>query len=378
MKNKLLKLSLILAATLILSACGDKTNQETVAPENVPTTETATESVTETEPTPEITEAVAPKVEEKKDDETEGQAAETAEDDSKEDEETAEADFMKDVKEINPSVKLYAMKDCNVRKGPSTDYDVVGHLKLNDEIEVIGQDKGGWYEFKQGEEVVFVSDSLVSDTPIDPVAAQAALEALIASQAGNAASANAAAPQAPAAQAPAANTPVAQAAAPVVVTAPAGVLFIGDSRCVQMREALAGGGCSWICRNGARYEWFAETAIPQADTMVGKGTKVIICMGVNDPGDASRYAALANAKAFEWAQRGAKTYYVSVNPVWENPYTSEDQVRAFNASIVGQLMGIKWIDTHTYLEGAGYRLVDGLHYDGETYFKIFSAIMAGL
>lgn len=170
-----------------------------------------------------------------------------------------------------------------------------------------------------------------------------------------------------------------QPAAPAkVVKAPAGILFIGDSRCVQMQEAVGGGGVSWIAKNGGRYEWFSETAVPQADGIVGKGTKVVICLGVNDPGNIGNYAALVNQKAGEWSARGAKIYYVSVNPVWENPYTSEQQVLNFNAAMPGMLSGVRWIDTYNYIQNAGCRIVDGLHYDAETYVKIFNAIIGSL
>ena len=176
---------------------------------------------------------------------------------------------------------------------------------------------------------------------------------------------------------PIAIEPVPVAPVPVPVAA-ANVVIIGDSRCVQMRDSTGGGGCVWICENGKRYEWFAENAVPRADAVVGKGTKVVVCMGVNDPGDASKYAALVNVMAAQWAARGAKTYYVSVNPVWENPYTSEEEVMNFNATILPQLVGVRWIDTHTYLMNTGYNLVDGLHYDNATNVKIFSAIIGSL
>ncbi len=162
------------------------------------------------------------------------------------------------------------------------------------------------------------------------------------------------------------------------VAAPAGVIIIGDSRCVQMRDAVGGGGCTWICENGKRYEWFEQVAIPRADAVVGKGTKVVICMGVNDTGDASKYAALTNAFAANWAARGARTYYVSVNPVLENPHTTEESVVNFNNTIIGQLMGVRWIDTHTFLQSSGFKMTDGLHYDNDTNVKIFYAIIGSL
>lgn len=186
--------------------------------------------------------------------------------------------------------------------------------------------------------------------------------------------------EAPVLETPASAEPVVnqtpQVQAPVV--APAGVIMIGDSRCVQMRDAVGGGGCTWICENGKRYEWFEQVAIPRADAVVGKGTKVVICMGVNDTGDATKYAALTNAYAANWAARGARTYYVSVNPVLENPYTTEESVVNFNNTIIGQLMGVRWIDTHTFLQSAGFKMRDGLHYDNDTNVKIFYAIIGSL
>ncbi len=281
-----------------------------------------------------------------------GEEAKNAEEEAKAAAEKAAKAFA-NITEISPAKKMYAKSGVNVRKGPNTEYDVIGHLSTNQEINVIGRDKAGWYLFEYKGEKVFVSDKYLLEQPIVIAATTDTSVAAVTP------------------------TPVAQPVAPQVV-APAGVLFIGDSRCVQMRDVSGGGGCSWICRNGAGYKWFSETAIPQADEIVGKGTKVVICLGVNDPGNVSNYAALANQKALEWAARGAKTYYVSVNPVWENPYTSEEQVTNFNASIVGQLAGIKWIDTHTYLSGVGYKLVDGLHYDDTTNLVVFQAIIGSL
>lgn len=379
MKKRVIAMAATILLALSMVACGDVPvpAQNADAGEAVTEETVAEETVEEAEPEATVTEAVAEnKTIDKKEESAE--AKEAAEDALTESEDVnreaaadkEEADILENITKIEPAKKMYATQACNIRKGPSTEYDIVGHADFNQELVVVGQDKGGWYEIMLDNQPAFISHKLVNDAPVD----MEALAALMATQPAPAAAAQTpkaqAAPVAPAA-------PKAQAA-PVQVKAPAGVLFIGDSRCVQMREAVAGGGCSWICQNGARYEWFADTAIPQADPMVGKGTKVVICMGVNDTGDVGKYAALTNAKAAEWAARGAKVYYVSVNPVSENPYTSTEQVDNFNASIVGQLFGVKWIDTNTYLKGVGYNLVDGLHYDGPTYFKIFSGIISGL
>ncbi len=154
--------------------------------------------------------------------------------------------------------------------------------------------------------------------------------------------------------------------------------MIGDSRCVQMQSAVGGGGCTWICENGKGYKWLSETAIVLADPAVGNGTKVVFCLGVNDPGNVRNYAQLVNAKASEWAGRGAVVYYVSVNPVWENPYVTQEQVDNFNNTMPGLLSGVIWVDTQSWLKENGCRIVDGLHYDDPTSTNIFNLIMGSI
>lgn len=155
--------------------------------------------------------------------------------------------------------------------------------------------------------------------------------------------------------------------------------MVGDSRFVQMQKAVEGGGCAWVCENSKGYDWLNETAMARIDGAVGQGTRIVINLGVNDLGNVKNYATLINAKAAEWSNLGAVVYYVSVNPVWENPYTTEEQVTTFNSTMPSLLSaGIGWIDTHSWLETNGYKLVDGLHYDDATYVNIYNLIMGSI
>jgi len=248
---------------------------------------------------------------------------------------------------------MYATIALNVRKGPSTDYDVVDHLAMAQAAEVTGQAESGWYQIMLDGEAAFVSNKYMSETKVE-VPAPAPVPV------------------------PAQPAQAEQPAQPTATVAPAGVIMVGDSRCVQMQAAVGGGGCSWICENSKEYTWFSEKAIPKFDQYVGKGTKVVINMGVNDPEHYKQYAELVNVKAAEWAARGARTYFVSVNPVWENPYTTQEQVDTFNANVPGLLSGVTWIDTSSWLMTNGYRLVDGLHFDDPTSVNIFNLIMGSL
>ncbi len=363
--------SLLLTALIMstMTACG-KTKEAMATP---PTEETETVQPV-TEEKNEVTPAPA---EDKKNDEVKPtatpKATDAAEDTSEEESSEELTVDMSKVKAFDAPVTMYATKKINIRKGPSTSFESVGMLNAGDPVEVIGQDAGGWYEFKYKNEDAFASNDYLSvDIPIAPDPLAAVADPALVQTAVSAPT--------PAAQVQAQTVEAAPAPAvtPVVVTAPAGVLIIGDSRCVQMRDVSGGGGCSWICEKAKGYSWFESNALPRADESIGKGTKVVIALGVNDVGNVNSYASMINFKAAEWAARGAKTYFVSVNPVWENPYVTEEQVENFNATLAPQLIGVKWIDTHSYLMSTGYNLVDGMHYDDETNLRVLQVIISKL
>lgn len=242
---------------------------------------------------------------------------------------------------------MYASGAVNVRKGPSTDYDRVGSLAKGQAVTATGQADTGWYEIAYGESRAYVSNKyLVEGTP-----AQAAGTAQTAGTAQ---------------------------AVPEVRNV-SGVILVGDSRFVQMQANVGENSCTWIAESGKGYNWFTENAIARIDGCVGKGSKILINLGVNDPGNLNNYLELVNAKAAEWTGKGAKVYYASVNPVWENPYVTEEQVEYFNSQMQNGLSGdITWIDSHTYLNTIGYKLVDGLHYNAETYQNLYAYYMSCL
>ncbi len=75
-----------------------------------------------------------------------------------------------EIEKIDDTI-MYAKQDCNVRKGPSTDYDKVGSLSLNEEVTVNGKvtaDNGKvWYVLKSEDEGhKMVAGSLLSTTKV--------------------------------------------------------------------------------------------------------------------------------------------------------------------------------------------------------------------
>lgn len=160
-------------------------------------------------------------------------------------------------------------------------------------------------------------------------------------------------------------------------TVAAGIVFIGDSRMVTLKDAVERnlGSCAAavVAKNGSRHEWLHDTGIPQADKIIGKGSRVVINMGVNDLSDADKYAKDVNYWAAVWSARGAQIYYASVNPVWANSYgMTEERVKLFNDRLKGQLIPqIIWLDSHDYLMSVGVHASDGVHYKDDTNLVLY-------
>lgn len=289
---------------------------------------------------------------------------------------------------------MYASSPVNVRKGPAVDFDRVGGLLRGQQVTVTGQADTGWYEISYGKEKAYVSGRyLQKEKPQEePEGQQTEGASEAGQQEANGQAAGEAQPSAeqqggeaqPSAEQqggqaqPSAEQQGEQAQQAAVQNA-AGVIMVGDSRFVQMQQSVGENSCTWIAESGKGYNWFSDTAIARIDGCVGKGSKVLINLGVNDPGHLNDYLALVNAKAAEWAGKGAAVYYASVNPVWDNPYVTEEQVEYFNSQMqAGLSPDVHWIDSHSYLNSVGYKLVDGLHFSTETNQNLYAYYMGCL
>ena len=305
-----------------------------------------------------------------------------AEDNDTEEENGPQID-RQDIQSYDTPATLYAQQKVNIRKGPSTDFDVLGMLNLNDAVSVVGESKSSpWKEIQYQDGTAFVHGGYLLAEPVDLEALRAQQEAARAAAEAAKAAEDAAkqqeATQPAQAQAQTQTTPQPNPAPQPEVPAPAGILFIGDSRTCQMKSATGGANCSWICEYGTSYDWFEQTAVPKADQLIGQGTKVVICMGVNDPNHLNSYASLVNRKAGDWNARGATVYYVSLNPVAQPYEDKTPQIDSFNASMPGMLSGVRWIDTASTIKQGGYLLVDGIHYDAMGNVNIFNLICGNL
>lgn len=306
------------------------------------------------------------------------------------------------VKEYEEARIMYVINSVNIRKGPSTAYEKVGTLNSGQAVIVLGQADTNWYEIAYGannELRGFVSNKFLKENNIETAKPTDAaftallqsfqaqgitlteeqLNALIAAWESMQAVANTPVPQTPA-QPTTPTAPAVPETTPIPdVRNTAGIILVGDSRFVQMQEAVGPNYCTWVAEGGKGYTWFEEKAIPRIDGCVGNGTRIIINLGVNDTRNLQKYITLVNAKAAEWTALGATVYYASVNPVWENPYVTEERVEFFNSQMRNSLAPyVHWIDSHSYLTSVGYKLVDGLHYSKETSQVIYAYLLSNI
>lgn len=168
------------------------------------------------------------------------------------------------------------------------------------------------------------------------------------------------------------------------------IIFVGDSRTVQMYAYLSGdwnganyssGGVNkvdkdiFIAEGSQGLSWLKSTGIPKAKNYMKSGSALVILMGVNDISNIDSYISYLKSNIKSWTDTGTKVYYVSVNPC-EGSYSSHNsKINNFNSKLKNNLPNnITWIDTNSYLKSSGYSTTDGLHYDKKTSNKIYKYI----
>lgn len=155
-------------------------------------------------------------------------------------------------------------------------------------------------------------------------------------------------------------------------------IFIGDSRTEGMKTAVNTGDV-WSCKTSKGLDWMKSTGVPNVENKITKGSRIVILMGVNDLYRPNTYISYINSKAKEWTKKGAKVYFVSVNPTNGNYDNLNSQINTFNIKLKkGLSSNVKYIDCNSYLKSAGFKTTDGLHYTSDTYKKIYQYITNNL
>lgn len=168
------------------------------------------------------------------------------------------------------------------------------------------------------------------------------------------------------------------------------VIFIGDSRTVQMYAYSTGdwGGANfssggvhevgndlYVAEGSMGLSWLQSTGIPTASKYFNSGSAIVILMGVNDLSNANNYINYINSNASSWKSKGSSLYFVSVNPCEGSYAHMNSGIQNFNNTVKNGLSNtVGWIDTYSVLVSGGFSTTDGLHYDGNTYKTIYNYI----
>ena len=155
-KKKCFLLSLIMMLTFVLIACS---NNEEVFSEN-----SSSDTITETQT--DIKNDASEDILEENIENTETDASE-------ESTTSEESETENKVEEVKPEEPEFVVKDhdavlfvknpVNVRKGPSTDYEILGGLEKGKQIQVTGLVDTGWYRIQYNDEIAYVYASYLID-----------------------------------------------------------------------------------------------------------------------------------------------------------------------------------------------------------------------
>ena len=173
-------------------------------------------------------------------------------------------------------------------------------------------------------------------------------------------------------------------------------VYIGDSRTVGMYNAIYGGNDNfisitndqeiWYAKVSAGYNWFINDAIKQIDYYLLKGNyEFIFLMGANDLYNAKladNYIGIIGDYANNYSK--SSFIYVSVNPINDTLSLNHGysvinkNVVDFNNNLIQSINNLKiknisYCDTYKSVI-SDYVTGDGLHYNAQTYKKIYNII----
>lgn len=154
------------------------------------------------------------------------------------------------------------------------------------------------------------------------------------------------------------------------------VVWIGDSRTVGMKNAVSGDNDVFIAESGQGYNWFINTGLNQANSKIKDGDTIVFNLGVNDIGNANQYVNKLN-ELVNGSWKGKDIIFMSINPVDDakSRYVKNSDIEAFNKKMKDGLDSkIKYVDTYSEIKKDLKTDSEGIHYDSETYNKIYDTI----
>lgn len=158
-------------------------------------------------------------------------------------------------------------------------------------------------------------------------------------------------------------------------------IYIGDSRTVGMCMSVSiTNKEKCIAKGSMGFNWFSSTAIPELKQVLKSNPKsnIVINMGTNDLNNASKYAEAYNNLAKEYPK--SKIVAVSVTKIDDSLATSygytvrNSNVVAFNTKLKSLLSSkVKYCDVYSKTKNTT-STTDGVHYNSDSYNKIYQAI----
>lgn len=160
-----------------------------------------------------------------------------------------------------------------------------------------------------------------------------------------------------------------------------GIIFVGDSRTEGMRDAIGEDDKKkFICKVGEGLAWLKNTAYKQLKDMCDKYPDyyVVFNFGINDLGVDNYISYYKNT--IEKSIKN-KIIHMSVNPIDQAKaksagYTdiTNDLIKSFNIKYK-EYAGNSYLNTFNYLLKEGFNASDGIHYDNNTYKKLYNKVV---
>lgn len=160
-----------------------------------------------------------------------------------------------------------------------------------------------------------------------------------------------------------------------------GIIFVGDSRTEGMRDAIGEDDKKkFICKVGEGLAWLKNTAYKQLKEMCDKYPDyyVVFNFGINDLGVDNYISYYKNTIEKNIKN---KIIHMSVNPIDQAKaksagYTdiTNDLIKSFNIKYK-EYAGNSYLNTFNYLLKEGFNASDGIHYDNNTYKKLYNKVV---
>lgn len=148
------------------------------------------------------------------------------------------------------------------------------------------------------------------------------------------------------------------------------IVFVGDSRTNGLKNAIGSvNNVKFIAKDSSGFSYCSGSAKSGLDKIVkdNPGINIVFNFGVNDLGNIDKYIEFYKNLKYE----GCTIWHMSVNPVVDGKSNATNaQIEEFNAKYKN-FAGSNYIDTYSYLTANDFKTTDGLHYDKDTYKKIY-------